>query len=181
MSVSVTVSGAKLTLVLGDITKQETDAIVNAANSSLMGGGGVDGAIHKAGGRRILEECMKIREEQGGCDTGEAVITTGGNLPARYVIHQASMRLGDRTTDQSLRDSTRAVLNLAEQAPDVRTLAFPAVGTGIAGFDLQRCAEIMLEEVKSHLAGGSKLTDVHFVLFDEAARNVFQRQWEKMG
>ena len=83
----ITVNNAKLSLIIGDITKQETDAIVNAANSSLLGGGCVDGAIHRAGGRKILEECVKIRERQGGCKTGEAVITTGGNLPAKYVVH----------------------------------------------------------------------------------------------
>lgn len=161
----------------GDLTAYEVDAIVNAANNDLLLGGGLAGAIARRGGPAIQAEC----DAHGPVRVGEAAITTAGDLPAKYVIHQASMRLGGRTTAEGLRDSTRAVLSIAKQAPDIHTLAFPAVGTGIAGFDLQRCAEIMLEEAKNHLAGSSKLTDVYFVLFDEAARNVFQRHWEKMG
>jgi O-acetyl-ADP-ribose deacetylase (regulator of RNase III) len=110
---------------------------------------------------------------------GAAAITGAGELPARYVIHQASMGLGGRTTAGSLRDSTRAVLELAEDH-GVRTLAFPATGTGIAGFPLQQCAEIMLAEVLDHLRGQTGLTDVHFVLFDERAEKVFRDVHERL-
>ena len=106
--------------------------------------------------------------------------TGAGELPAKYVIHQASMALGGRTTDESLRLSTRAVLRIAEDTPDIFALAFPAVGTGIAGFNMKQCAEIMLEEVRRHVAGGTGLTDVTFVLFDEAARRVFQETYDRV-
>ncbi len=161
----------------GDLTECEVDAIVNAANNDLVLGGGLAGAIRTRGGPAIQAEC----DTHGPVSVGEAAITTGGDLPAKYVIHQASMALGGRTTDESLRDSTRAVLRIAERSSDIRTLAFPAVGTGIAGFDLTRCAEIMLEEVAGHIAAGSKLSEVHFVLFDAHARGIFQEAWERVG
>ncbi len=161
----------------GDLTTYAADAIVNAANNDLILGGGLAGAIARRGGPDIQAECAA----HGPVAVGQAAITTAGRLPAKCVIHQASMRLGGRTTAESLRDSTRAVLKIAEQTPGIRTLAFPAVGTGIAGFDLAACAQIMLEEVRSHLAAGSKLTDVSFVLFDVEAREIFQKQWEKMA
>ena len=153
----------------GDLTACAADAIVNAANNDLVLGGGLAGAIRKKGGAEIQAEC----DAHGPVQVGGAAITTAGRLPAKYVIHQASMRLGGRTTAEALRNSTRAVLKLAEQN-DVRTLAFPATGTGIAGFDLRKCAEIMLDEVRKHIAAGTKLTDVHFVLFNDNARRVFQ-------
>jgi len=161
----------------GDLTTYAVDAIVNAANNDLMLGGGLAGAIARRGGPSIQAECTA----HGPVRVGEAALTTGGNLPAKYVIHQASMALGGRTTAKALTSSTLAVLRIAEDNPDIRSLAFPAVGTGIAGFDLQRCAEIMLGQVKAHLAAGSKLTDVHFVLFDDRACEIFRRQWQKMS
>ena len=154
---------------LGDLTKSAVDAIVNAANNDLVLGGGLAGAIRRAAGPTVQEEC----NAHGPVRVGQAAITGAGNLPAKFVIHQASMRLGGRTTAEALRRSTAAVLALAEQN-GVRTLAFPATGTGIAGFDPGRCAEIMLDEVRRHSAGATALTDVTFVLFDDRARTVFQ-------
>jgi len=152
----------------GDITTFAADAIVNAANNDLILGGGVAGAIARAGGPSIQAAC----DAHGPVAVGQAAITPAGDLPARYVIHQAAMALGERTTARSLRQSTQAVLNLAE-GHDVKTLAFPAVGTGIAGFDTRRCAEIMLDAVRRHAEGGSGITDVHFVLFDPESYRLF--------
>jgi O-acetyl-ADP-ribose deacetylase (regulator of RNase III) len=160
----------------GDLTHYKVGAIVNAANNDLVLGGGLAGAIGRAGGPTIQEECSR----HGPVAVGQAAITGAGKLPARYVIHQASMRLGGRTTAESLRESTAAVLKLAEDH-GVKTLAFPATGTGIAGFPLSRCAEIMLGEVHRHTAGKTGLTDVYFVLFDDAARGVFQEVYDRMS
>ena len=158
----------------GDLTACAVDAVVNAANNDLQLGGGLAGAIRRRGGPSIQQEC----DRHGAVEVGQAAITGAGNLPARFVIHQASMRLGGRTTADALRRSTRAVLALAEKH-GLKTLAFPATGTGIAGFPLRDCARIMLAEVREHLARGSGLTDVHFVLFDEAARKVFQDVYDE--
>jgi len=152
----------------GDITGYEVDAIVNAANNDLQLGGGLAGAIRNMGGPAIQAEC----DSHGPVRVGEAAITGAGRLPARYVIHQASMRLGGRTTAEALRSSTAAVLRLADEH-DVKTLALPATGTGIAGFPVRRCAEIMLDEVYKHVRAGTDLTDVYFVLFDEKTRKTF--------
>ncbi len=161
----------------GDLTACEVDAIVNAANNDLVLGGGLAGAIRRKGGPAIQAEC----DAHGPVRVGEAARTGAGDLPARYVIHQASMRLGGKTTAEALCSSTRAVLAIAEQTDDIRTLAFPAVGTGIAGFDMARCAEIMLGEVQAHVAGGSTLTDVHFVLFDAEACETFRGVWHRLS
>ena len=161
----------------GDLTEYKVDAIVNAANCELILGGGLAGAIRRRGGQAIEDECDRHEP----IEIGQAALTTGGDLAAKYVIHQASMSLGQRTTASSLRTSTRAVLTVAEQKEGVTTLAFPAVGTGIAGFDMSRCAEIMLDEVAKHLAGPTKLTDVYFVLADPHALEVFRRTWEMIS
>lgn len=153
----------------GDLTACRVDAIVNAANNDLILGGGLAGAIRRKGGPAIQEEC----DRHGPVRIGEAAITGAGNLPAKYVIHQASMHLGGQTTPKSLRYSTRAVLKLAEDK-GIKTLAFPATGTGIAGFPVDRCAEIMLDEVRTHIAGGTRLTDVYFVLFDQRTYQAFR-------
>ncbi|MCY2930861.1 MAG: macro domain-containing protein [Planctomycetota bacterium] len=159
----------------GDLTKCRVDAIVNAANSDLILGGGLAGAIARAGGPEVQTQC----DAHGPVDVGQAAITGGGNLPVRFVIHQASMRLGGRTTAQALRASTKAVLALAEQN-GVKTLALPATGTGIAGFALGECARIMLEELQKHLANPTGLTDVYFVLFDSQAAAVFREVFSKL-
>ena len=159
----------------GDLTTYEVDAVVNAANNDLQLGGGLAGAIRRKGGPEIQAEC----DRHGPVAVGGAALTTAGDLPAKHVIHQASMRLGGRTTDEGLRESTRAVLALAE-VRGVRTIAFPATGTGIAGFDTRRCAEIMLAEVRDHVGRGTQITDVHFVLFDKKALQTFQEVYNSL-
>ncbi len=160
----------KVVVRQGDLTEAATDAIVNAANNDLQLGGGVAGAIRRKGGPAIQEECDRI----GPVPLGEAAITSGGNLRARYVIHAASMRLGGRTTEENLRASTRNSLLRAKEKK-LRSIAFPAVGTGIAGFPMERCAEVMLQEVRDHLSGATSLERVEFVLFDAPALETFKR------
>lgn len=161
---------SKVSLRQGDLTAARVDVIVNAANNDLKLGGGVAGAIRRRGGAEIQAECDRI----GPIRVGEAAITGGGALPARYVIHAASMRLGGRTTEQSLRASTRDALRIAAER-GLKSIAFPAVGTGVAGFPMDRCAQVMLEEVRDHLGGPSTLERVEFVLFDNDALSVFER------
>ncbi len=164
----------KVVIQQGDLTEMDADAIVNAANNDLQLGGGVAGAIRRKGGDAIQRECDQI----GSIPVGGAAITTGGKLKARYVIHAASMQLGGRTTAAALRSSTAHSLRIAAQK-GLRTIAFPAVGTGIAGFPMRECAEIMLREVVEHLKGPTTLEKVYFVLFDEAARSVFEQVWNE--
>jgi O-acetyl-ADP-ribose deacetylase len=160
----------------GDITEMDVDAIVNAANNDLILGAGVAGSIRRKGGESIQKECNEI----GSIPVGYAVITGGGNLKARYVIHAASMGLGDMpTTAKSLRTSTAHSLRLGAERK-LKTIAFPAVGTGVSGFPMQECAEIMLTEAVQHLKGETSLETVYFVLFDKPARNTFQRTWDKL-
>jgi O-acetyl-ADP-ribose deacetylase (regulator of RNase III) len=160
----------RLTLRQGDITQARVDAIVNAANNDLILGGGVAGAIKSKGGPSIQRECNKLRP----IAIGEAAITGGGNLPARHVIHAASMRLGESTTTESLRAATRNSLLRADEHK-LRTIAFPAIGTGIAGFPIGECARIMLDEIRSHLLGETTLEHVEIVLFDAAALAAFEQ------
>jgi O-acetyl-ADP-ribose deacetylase (regulator of RNase III) len=153
----------------------ETDAIVNAANNDLVLGAGVAGAIHRKGGDTIQRECDAI----GSIPVGFAAITGGGKLKARYVIHAASMGLGGvQTTGKSLRTSTAHALRLAAER-SLKTIAFPAIGTGVSGFPMEECAEIMLDEAIEHLKRGSALDKIYFVLFDAAAKEVFSREWKK--
>lgn len=162
-------------LIRGDITKQATDAIVNAANSSLLGGGGVDGAIHRAGGPAILEECMKIRSRQGGCKTGEAVITSGGNLPARYVIHTVGpvWNGGNKNEDALLTACYTNSLQLATEN-GIRTISFPNISTGIYHFPKNRAATIAVAAVKSFLEKNDTVDKVVFVCFDEENYQLYQ-------
>jgi O-acetyl-ADP-ribose deacetylase (regulator of RNase III) len=160
----------------GDITGMDVDAIVNAANNDLILGAGVAGAIARNGGDSIQKECDEI----GSIPIGYAAITGAGKLKARYVIHAASMGLGDmRTTAKSLRTSTAHSLRLAAER-NLKTLAFPAIGTGVSGFPMDDCAQIMLTETVQHLKGDTSLETVYFVLFDERARATFQRTWDKL-
>ncbi len=157
----------KLEIIQGDITKVNADAIVNAANSSLLGGGGVDGAIHRAGGKAILEECMQIRARQGGCATGEAVYTTAGNLPAKYVIHTVGpvWKGGNNKESALLHNCYINPLNLAVEL-NVQTIAFPNISTGIYHFPKAKAAEIAIEAVRNY-SKLSLLEKVIFVCFDE--------------
>lgn len=156
-------------ILQGDLTEMNVDAIVNAANNDLKLGGGVAGAIRRKGGPQIQIECDEI----GTIPVGGAAITSGGNLKARFVIHAASMELGGRTTSQALRNSTAHSLRIAAQK-NLKTIAFPAVGTGIAGFPMRECAETMLNEVARHFEGPTSVEKVSFVLFDQEAFNVFE-------
>ncbi len=160
------VASAKVSLICGDITEQDTDAIVNAANTGLLGGGGVDGAIHRAGGPRILDECGKIRTSRGGCPVGEAVITTGGNLRARFVIHTVGpvWRGGNGGEDQLLASAYRNSLRAATEN-GIRTIAFPSISTGVYGFPFSRASRIALETVSGFLIGGSSLEEVRFIVY----------------
>lgn len=166
----------RIEIIQGDITKLEVDAIVNAANNSLLGGGGVDGAIHRAGGKAILDECLKIREKQGGCPTGEAVITTGGNLPAKYVIHTVGpiWRGGNQGEEQLLRNAYRNSLRLAVEN-NIKTVAFPNISTGVYGYPKREAARVALDEVTKFLAGDSQLDKVIFVCFNEDNFEIYRK------
>jgi O-acetyl-ADP-ribose deacetylase (regulator of RNase III) len=162
----IKVGQSVMELVEGDITRQDTEAIVNAANTSLLGGGGVDGAIHRAGGPKILEECRQI----GGCPTGEARITTGGNLPARYVIHTVGpvYRDGLHREPELLASCYRESLKLAT-AKGLKSVAFPSISTGAYGYPLAEAAIIALRTVKTYLLEHPEIERVRFVLFGQAA------------
>lgn len=158
-------------VVEGDITGMETDAIVNAANTDLKLGAGVAGAIRKKGGPSIQEECDKI----GPVELGEAAITGAGDLKAKYVIHAAGMRLGGKTTEGSLRSCVKNSLKRADEK-GLKTIAFPAIGTGVAGFPMDEAARIMIEEVRNHLSGDTSIEEVTFVLFGKEAYETFKAQ-----
>jgi O-acetyl-ADP-ribose deacetylase (regulator of RNase III) len=165
----------KIRISQGDITESALDAIVNAANNDLMLGAGVAGAIRRKGGSAIQQECDRI----GPIPLGEAAVTAGGKLKAKFVIHAASMQLGERTSEENLRASTRNSLLRASEH-QLESLAFPAIGTGIAGFPLDRCAQVMLEEVRDHLGGETSVRLVEFVLFDRIAFDSFGRVFNSM-
>jgi O-acetyl-ADP-ribose deacetylase (regulator of RNase III) len=155
---------SNIKIILGDITKLEVDAIVNAANNSLMGGGGVDGAIHRAGGPEILAECRKI----GGCPTGEAVITTAGNLPARFVIHTVGpVWSGGHTGEEKLlANAYRNSLELSVKN-NVKSIAFPNISTGIYGYPKDEAAKIAVQTTRDFLLENGPELSVTFVCFDE--------------
>jgi O-acetyl-ADP-ribose deacetylase (regulator of RNase III) len=165
---TLNVKKSKIILVQGDITKQETDAIVNAANSSLMGGGGVDGAIHRAGGPAILEESKQIVAKIGRLPAGEAVITTGGNLPAKYVIHTVGpiWSGGDRNEPELLANAYRNSLVLAREK-GIRTISFPSISTGAYRYPLDEAAKIAVTSVIDFLKNNG-IDEVYFVLFDDS-------------
>ncbi|WP_460568749.1 O-acetyl-ADP-ribose deacetylase [Flaviaesturariibacter terrae] len=168
-------------IIQGDITKVSVDAIVNAANSSLMGGGGVDGAIHRAGGPRILEECRAIVARQGSCPTGEAVITSGGNLPAKYVIHTVGpVWKGGRNGEAEL--LARCYRNSLELAAEhgCRSIAFPNISTGVYGFPKPEAARIALHTVVGELKAMEEPMEVLFVCFDEENYRLLQAEWKAL-
>jgi O-acetyl-ADP-ribose deacetylase (regulator of RNase III) len=168
--------GEKIVLMQGDLTEMDADAIVNAANNDLQLGGGVAGAIRRKGGEAIQRECDAI----GSVPIGGAAITSGGNLRARHVIHAASMQLGGQTTARALRSSTAHSLRIATEN-GLKSIAFPAVGTGIAGFPLSECAQLMLREVAEHLKRPTSLEKVYFILYDEQALAAFEKVWAEMS
>jgi O-acetyl-ADP-ribose deacetylase (regulator of RNase III) len=167
--VSWQAGGLTIEILQGDLTQQDVDAIVNAANNDLELGGGVAGAIARAGGPQIQTECRAI----GPIEVGDAAITGGGRLKARFV-----MRLGGRTNAKSLRSSTRRSLEIAKDK-GLRSIAFPAVGTGIAHFPMDECAQIMLEEVVAHAQRGTSLQEVRFALFGADAEGAFRREADR--
>jgi len=160
----------KIDLQTGDITEVEVDAIVNAANTDLVLGAGVAGAIRRRGGRAIQDACDRFAP----IPLGESVRTTGGELPQPHVIHAAVMEWGGGATEESIRGCTRSALRVAAES-GARSVAFPALGTGVGGFPMVRCAEIMLEEAQAFLdAGGASVERVIFVLFGEQAYRTFE-------
>jgi len=163
------VYATRVVIISGDLVEQEVDAIVNAANNDLQLGGGVAGAIRRAGGPTIQDEC----DANGPVRVGEAAITGAGRLRARHVIHAASMSLGGRTTRTSLKASMDNVFRLAHQS-DVQTIAVPAVGTGIAGFPIDECARVMAETLSFALSGGWEPNEIRFVLFGDDPKRAFE-------
>jgi O-acetyl-ADP-ribose deacetylase (regulator of RNase III) len=169
----------RIELIQGDITKLQVDAVVNAANTSLLGGGGVDGAIHRAGGEAILEECIKIRERQGGCRVGEAVITTAGNMPAKYVIHTVGpvWSKSKSGADELLAHAYYNSLKIAIEN-GVKTIAFPNISTGIYNFPKDKAAEIAIKTVNDFLRGHPQIDKVLFVCFDEENYSIYKKLLE---
>jgi len=176
-----TFPGGRVMVVVGDITRQNVDALVNAANSSLLGGGGVDGAIHRAGGPAILEACREIRRTQypQGLPTGEAVITTAGNLPARYVIHTVGPiygRSGGRDADM-LAACYQNSLRLAE-THSLRSIAFPAISTGVFGYPQDEAAKVSSRAIAEFLATNQTLAEVRLVFFKSSDGDIFHEHNE---
>ena len=173
----VRINKSRLSLVEGDITKEGTEAIVNAANSRLVGGGGVDGAIHRAGGPAIMEECRKI----GGCPTGKAVITTGGNLKARHVIHAVGpiYRDGSKGEADLLKSAYLECLKLAS-ANKIKSIAFPALSAGAYGYPLEDAARVALKTSMDYMKEHPEIQLVRFVLFGSAIYRVFEDELKKL-
>ena len=167
----VKVNQSTISIVEGDITNEETDAIVNAANSRLAGGGGVDGAIHRAGGPTIMEECRKI----GGCPTGQAVITTGGNLKSKYVIHTVGPIYGGggRNEAELLAGAYGESLKLAS-SKGLKSVAFPSISTGAYGYPLSEAAHIAVNTVSDYLKVNTDIEVVRFVLFGRQAYDAYE-------
>ena len=176
------INQTSLVLIRGDITREQVDAIANAANEQLMGGGGVDGAIHRAGGPTIAAECSAIRAKQGGCPTGQAVITTGGNLPAKHVIHTVGpiWRGGTAGEAELLASCYRESLRLAVEH-GIKTIAFPSISTGVYGYPVAQAAVIALNAIRQFLKAHDGLDDVRFVLFDDATYGAYENALWDMG
>ncbi|MEP6951993.1 MAG: O-acetyl-ADP-ribose deacetylase [Ginsengibacter sp.] len=172
----------KIEVIKGDITKIIVDAIVNAANTSLLGGGGVDGAIHRAGGIAILNECRMIVARQGGCKTGEAVITTAGNLPAKFVIHTVGpvWNGGQKLEEQKLESCYMNSLKLAEDN-DCKSIAFPGISTGVYRFPKNEAAKIAVDAVSKFISLAGKIDKVIFVCFDDEYFTYIKRQMTNLS
>ncbi|MFV7234737.1 MULTISPECIES: O-acetyl-ADP-ribose deacetylase [Flavobacterium] len=168
-------------VIKNDITKISVDAIVNAANSSLMGGGGVDGAIHRAGGNAILEDCRKIIARQGSCKTGEAVITTAGKLPANYVIHTVGpvWNGGNKNEKEKLADCYKNSLKLAVEN-NCKSVAFPSISTGVYRFPKDVAAQIAVKTVSEFLSKHNEIEKVIFVCFDDENEILINKELNKI-
>jgi O-acetyl-ADP-ribose deacetylase (regulator of RNase III) len=174
------ISGCTLAIRVGDITEQHTDAIVNAANSSLCGGGGVDGAIHRAGGPMILEQCRAYVREHGRLPPGKAMATDAGELPARWVIHTVGpVYRGDRKSEPILEGAYRESLLLAEKM-GIESLSFPSISTGAYHYPLEKAARVALSTISSHLREGSPLKLVQMVCFTERDGLVYKRALDEI-
>lgn len=165
------IKDSKIRLVKGDITELDLDVIVNAANAQLILGGGVAGAIRKKGGPTIQKECDKI----GNTFVGGAVITTGGNLKAKQIIHAVGPRMGEGNEDQKLKNATLNSLKLMDEH-NLKTIAFPAISTGIFGFPIERCSKIMINTVKEYLQGNTQIEQVIFCLYTSSDFEVFEKE-----
>ncbi len=170
-TMKVKISKSVLELLGGDITEMQTEAIVNAANSMLIMGGGVAGAIRRKGGLSIQVECFKI----GRTPVGKATITTGGKLKAKYVIHAVGPKMGEGNEDEKLKNATLNSLKLADEN-NIKSISFPAISTGIFGFPIERCAKIMLQTAIDYLNGPTGLEKVVFCLFGQDSYKVFEKQ-----
>ena len=179
-ALNIKIGNTSLTLARGDITLQDTEAIVNAANSSLLGGGGVDGAIHRAGGPQILDECKAIRAKQGECPTGQAVITSGGRLNARYVIHAVGpiWRGGKHNEDELLKSAYQESMRLAAENK-ITTISFPSISTGAYGFPLERASRIAFKTVRAFVEEHAKFMEVRFVVFSQHDYAVYAPLFEQ--
>ncbi|MBU7004898.1 MAG: macro domain-containing protein [Theionarchaea archaeon] len=170
------IAGTEIQLVQGDITDLDTDAIVNAANSALKMGGGVAGAIRRRGGPEIQKECEAI----GGTQVGGAVLTTGGNLKARYIIHAVGPMMGEGDEDGKLHDATLNSLRIADEV-GLTSIAFPAISTGIFGYPVERCSRIMLGTVLEYLMGETALRRIVFCLYNPETFEAFEKELEKIA
>lgn len=172
----------RMHVIQGDITTVEVDVIVNAANSSLLGGGGVDGAIHRAAGPELLEACRQVRRQQGECPTGHAVITAAGRLPARAVIHAVGpvWQGGEHNEEQLLQDAYLNSLNLA-LANGYRSIAFPAISTGVYGYPRAAAAEIAVRTVSEFITRRVLPEQIYFVCYDEETTRLYQRLLAQQG
>ena len=182
MITDLTVNKTRLSIIQGDITGQPTDAIVNAANSGLMGGGGVDGAIHRAGGPAILDECRRIRDERGRLPAGQAVITTGGNLKAHHVIHTVGpvWHGGTRGEAELLASAYRESLRLAV-AQRLKSISFPSISTGAYGYPVEAAAGTALQTVIDFLNENESLAEVVFVLFDSRTSRAYEKALQELA
>lgn len=169
-------------LVLGDITRIEVDGIVNAANARLAGGGGVDGAIHRAGGKKIMEELDVIREKTGGCPTGEAVITSAGELPARNVIHAVGpvWSGGSKGEPGKLAEAYRNSLRLADEQ-GLKSVSFPNISTGVYGYPKEEAARVAITTVLDFVTSGTSIERVVFVCFDEESYRIYEHLMKEKG
>ena len=167
----IVIKNSKIKLIQGDITELSTDVIVNAANAQLILGGGVAGAIRRKGGPSIQEECNKI----GNTFVGGAVITTGGELKAKYVIHAVGPRMGEGNEDEKLKNATLNSLKLMDEH-NLKNIAFPAISTGIFGYPIDRCAKIMISNAKEYLTGETQIEDVIFCLYTSTDFQVFESE-----